>query len=92
VAHKPAQRPPLEPAIPRAIVTWVTTLEGKLELRVQYALQLDREQPIEIQLPEGQRLQRVALNGRPVAVEPEKGLPRPHSAPARTSRDVRATR
>ncbi len=74
VAHKPAQRPPLEPAIPRAIATWVTTLEGKLELRVQYALQLDREQPIEIQLPEGQRLQRIAVNGRPVAIEPEKGL------------------
>jgi len=74
VAHKPAQRPPLEPAIARATATWVTTLEGKLELRVRYALQLDREQPIEIQLPEGQRLQRVALNGRPIAAEPEKGL------------------
>jgi hypothetical protein len=74
VAHKPLQRPPLEPAIPRATANWVTTLEGKLETRIQYGLQLDREQPIEIVLPEGHALQRVAVNGRPVAIEPEKGL------------------
>jgi hypothetical protein len=74
VAHKPAQRPPLEPTIARATATWVTTLEGTLELRVRYALQLDREQPIEIRLPEGQHLQRLALNGRPIAIEPKGGL------------------
>jgi hypothetical protein len=74
VAHKPAQRPPLEPTIARATATWVTTLEGTLELRMRYALQLDREQPIEIRLPEGQRLQRLALNGRPIAIEPKEGL------------------
>jgi hypothetical protein len=82
VASKPAQRPPLEPAIARATATWVTTLEGKLELRVRYELQLDREQPIAIELPEGQRLQRVALNGRPIAVAPEKGLLKLSVAPA----------
>jgi hypothetical protein len=37
-------------------------------------LQLDREQPIEIELPQGQRLQRVALNGRPITIDAEKGL------------------
>lgn len=79
---KPAQRPPLEPTIARATATWVTTLEGKLELRVHYELQLDRAQPIAIELPDGHRLQRVALNGRLIAIAPEKGLLRLSVAPA----------
>jgi hypothetical protein len=74
VTKKAAQRPPLEPAIPHASAVWVTTLEGKLESRVRYSLQLDREQSIEIGLPDGQRLQRATVNGRPVAVEPESGV------------------
>jgi hypothetical protein len=74
IAHKASPRPPLEPAIRRATATWVSTLEGKLETRVRYVLQLDREQPIEIELPEGQGLQRVAVNGRPIKSEPHDGV------------------
>jgi len=54
-------RPPLEPSIPTAQATWVSTLEGKATVRVRYSLRLDREQELELALPEGHRLERVLL-------------------------------
>lgn len=70
---QPTERPPLEPRITRATASWVSTLEGKVTLRVRYALQLDREQPLTVTVPKGHTLQRVVLNGRPVQASLEDG-------------------
>jgi hypothetical protein len=59
-------RPPLEPSIPAAQATWVSTLEGKATVRVRYSLRLDREQELELALPEGHRLERVLLDSVPL--------------------------
>jgi len=59
-------RPPLEPSIPEAQATWVSTLEGKASLRVRYALRLDREQELELELPEGHHLERLLLDSVPL--------------------------
>jgi hypothetical protein len=75
VARKPVERPPLEPAAPHALATWVTTLEGQLELRVRYSLRLDRPQPFVLQLPEGARLVRALVNGRTVGAQPSASAP-----------------
>ncbi|ATB39541.1 hypothetical protein CYFUS_004985 [Cystobacter fuscus] len=66
-------RPPLEPSIPEAHATWVSTLEGKASLRVRYALRLDREQPLELTLPEGHHLERVLLDSAPLVPEEKEG-------------------
>jgi hypothetical protein len=69
-----AQRPALEPKIVRARAVWVSTLEGKLGLRVAYALRLNRAEKISVDVPAGYRLERAAVNGRAVAL-PEAGRP-----------------
>jgi hypothetical protein len=71
-AAKVAQRPALEPKITRARAVWVSTLEGKLGLRVLYALRLNRAEKISVEPPEGYRLERAAVNGRAVPL-PEAG-------------------
>jgi hypothetical protein len=76
-------RPPLEPRISEATAAWVSTLEGRATLRVSYALSLDREQPLELQLPDGHRLERVTLNSIPVPVESQEGTLKLKVAPAR---------
>ena len=69
-----AQRPALEPKIVRGRAVWVSTLEGKLGLRVAYALRLNRAEKISVDLPAGYRLERAAVNGRAVPL-PEAGRP-----------------
>lgn len=61
-------RPPLEPTIAWARAQLVSTVEGRARLTLEYALSLDREQPLELRLPEGWTLTRSTLNGtaRPV--------------------------
>lgn len=76
-------RPPLEPRITEATASWVSTLEGRATLRVSYALSLDREQPLELELPEGHRLERITLNSVPVPVETQDGALKLKVAPAR---------
>jgi hypothetical protein len=76
-------RPPLEPRITEATASWVSTLEGRATLRVSYALSLDREQPLELELPEGHRLERITLNSIPVPVETQDGTLKLKAAPAR---------
>ncbi|QSQ15929.1 hypothetical protein [Myxococcus landrumensis] len=66
---KPQVRPPLEPRISEATASWVSTLEGRATLRVRYDLSLDREQSLELSVPEGLTLERVTLNAIPVSVE-----------------------
>ncbi|WP_141590052.1 hypothetical protein [Myxococcus sp. AB056] len=82
-SQKQQVRPPLEPRITEATASWVSTLEGRATLRVSYALSLDREQPLELVLPEGHRLERVTLNAIPVPVESENGTLALKAAPAR---------
>ncbi|HYV50257.1 MAG TPA: hypothetical protein VFA20_35625 [Myxococcaceae bacterium] len=71
-AAKVAQRPALEPKITRARAVWVSTLEGKLGLRVLYSLRLNRAEKISVEPPPGYRLERAAVNGRAVPL-PEAG-------------------
>jgi hypothetical protein len=82
-SQKPQVRPPLEPRISEAQAAWVSTLEGRATLRVSYALSLDREQPLELELPEGHRLERITLNAIPVPVETQEGTLKLKVAPAR---------
>jgi hypothetical protein len=69
---KVAQRPALEPKIARARAVWVSTLEGKLGLRVAYALRLNRAEKLSVEPPAGYHLVRAAVNGRAVPL-PEGG-------------------
>jgi hypothetical protein len=71
-AVKVAQRPALEPKILRARAVWVSTLEGKLGLRVLYSLRLNRAEKFSVEPPAGYRLERAAVNGRAVPL-PEAG-------------------
>jgi hypothetical protein len=76
-------RPPLEPSIPEAHASWVSTLEGKASVRVRYALRLDREQELELELPEGHRLERVLLDSVPLVPSEKDGRLKLKVAPAR---------
>ena len=76
-------RPPLEPSIPEAHASWVSTLEGKASVRVRYALRLDREQELELELPEGHRLERVLLDSVPLVPAEKDGKLTLKVAPAR---------
>ncbi|KFA90489.1 hypothetical protein [Archangium violaceum] len=76
-------RPPLEPSIPEAHASWVSTLEGKASVRVRYALRLDREQELELELPEGHRLERVLLDSVPLVPAGKDGKLTLKVAPAR---------
>lgn len=76
-------RPPMEPSIPEAQASWVSTLEGKASLRVRYALRLDREQELELELPEGHRLERVLLDSVPIVPTEKEGRLVLKVAPAR---------
>jgi hypothetical protein len=69
-AAKVAQRPALEPKILRARAVWVSTLEGKLGLRVAYALRLNRAEKISVEMPAGYRLDRATVNGRAAPLPP----------------------
>jgi len=80
---KQQARPPLEPRITQATASWVSTLEGHATLRVRYALSLDREQPLELALPEGHRLERITVNSIPVPLETQEGTLKLTAAPAR---------
>ncbi|MBI3181185.1 MAG: hypothetical protein HYZ28_03475 [Myxococcales bacterium] len=71
---KPSARPPLEPTIPRAAASWVSTLEGKAKLRIRYSLRLDREREVELQLPEAHQLERVMVNGVPTEPRGRDGV------------------
>ncbi|MFY0567646.1 hypothetical protein ACN28E_27995 [Archangium lansingense] len=76
-------RPPLEPSIPEAHASWVSTLEGRASVRVRYALRLDREQELELELPEGHRLERVLLDSVPLVPGEEDGRLKLKVAPTR---------
>lgn len=76
-------RPPLEPSIPDAQATWVSTLEGRATLRVRYSLRLDREQTLELTPPEGHRVERVLLDARPLSPEEKEGRLQVKVAPTR---------
>jgi hypothetical protein len=80
---KQVVRPPMEPSIPEAQASWVSTLEGKASLRVRYALRLDREQELELELPEGYRLERVLLDSVPLVPTEKEGRRVLKVAPAR---------
>jgi len=82
-SEKAQVRPPLEPRITEASATWVSTLEGRATLRVAYTLSLDREQPLELTLPEGHALERVTLNAIPIPAEAEGGVVKLKVSPAR---------
>ena len=64
------ERPPLEPGVTGASARLVSTMEGKARLTVEYALRLDREQPLALALPEGWQLRRLAVNDAPLPLPP----------------------
>lgn len=73
----------LEPSISEARASWVSTLEGKARVRVRYALRLDREQELELVLPEGHRLERVLLDSEPLVATEKEGRLKLKVAPTR---------
>ncbi|MFL5343990.1 MAG: hypothetical protein ACJ8AT_04320 [Hyalangium sp.] len=76
-------RPPLEPSIPEAQASWVSTLEGKATVHLRYALKLDREQELELELPQDLHLKQVLLNALPLVATEKDGHVRVKVAPAR---------
>jgi len=75
--------PPLEPRVTQVAATWVTTLEGKVTSRLSYRLQLDRPQPFEVTIPEGQQLESVRVNGQVQTVAAKDGVVKLEVAPVR---------
>lgn len=69
--HKPA--PPAEPIITRASVSSVSTLEGRRVTRALYEAALQGRHHLSCRLGQGQRLDRVILNGAPHAFAVEDG-------------------
>ncbi len=63
-----AARPPMEPVITAALAQLVSTVEGRARLTMQYELELDREQPLTLKLPESWAMSRVSVNGSPLVV------------------------
>ncbi len=61
-------RAPMEPVISAAQAQLVSTVEGRARLTVRYALELDREHPLTLRLPEAWTLTRVGINGAPRVV------------------------
>ncbi|MBN1206601.1 MAG: hypothetical protein JXB05_17085 [Myxococcaceae bacterium] len=82
VAQQPT-RPPLEPSITAARASWVSTLEGRATVRMHYALRLEREQELELELPGELRLKQVLLNAVPLVASEKEGRLRVKVAPAR---------
>jgi hypothetical protein len=69
-----AARPPLEPQVSAASARLVSTMEGRARLTVRYALELDREQPLAVTLPEGWTLTRLTLDEVPQKVPSQRVL------------------
>lgn len=82
-ALAPVVRAPLEPSIPKATASWVSTLEGRATLRVRYELRLDRPQTLELELPPDNRLERVLVNQSPVEAVAADGKVQVKVAPER---------
>ena len=57
------RRPPVEPIVPTAQASLVSTLEGQQILRLRYALRFEGSRPIEVTVPEELHLDKVLLNG-----------------------------
>ena len=75
--------PPLEPRVKQLSASWVTTLEGRVTARLLYRLHLDRPQPFEVTVPEGQLLESVRVNGQVLAVGATSGVLKLQVAPLR---------
>lgn len=75
--------PPLEPRVSQLSATWVTTLEGRVTARLSYRLHLDRPQPFEVTVPDGQQLESVRVNGQVLSVAEKSGVVRLQVAPLR---------
>ncbi len=73
-AQAVAARPPMEPVITAARAQVVSTVEGRARLTLEYALALDREQPLTLALPQGWTLTRLGVNDAPRAVTVERAL------------------
>ncbi|MBS1152094.1 MAG: hypothetical protein H6Q89_3792 [Myxococcaceae bacterium] len=81
--HRREPPPPLEPRIKQLSASWVTTLEGRVTARLSYRLHLDRPQPFEVTVPEGQQLESVRVNGQVLPVTQKSGVLKLQVAPLR---------
>lgn len=75
--------PPLEPRIKQLSASWVTTLEGRVTARLKYRLHLDRPQSFEVNVPDGQQLESVRVNGQVLSVAVKGGVLKLEVAPVR---------
>ncbi len=82
-AEKREPPPPLEPRILKLSASWVTTLEGRVTTRLSYQLRLDRPQPFEVTVPDGQQLESVRVNGHELPVDVKSGMLKLQVAPVR---------
>lgn len=82
-AEKREPPPPLEPRVKQLSASWVTTLEGRVTARLSYTLHLDRPQPFEVTVPEGQQLESVRVNGQVLVVGAKSGTLKLQVAPVR---------
>lgn len=67
-------RPPLEPQVASVAARVVSTMEGKARLTLRYELELDREQPFSLTVPEGWALTRLSVGEVPQRVQAQRTL------------------
>lgn len=68
-APEKRQRPPIDPVIPTAHGSLVSTLEGKAILRARYELRFEGRRQVTFNLPQGLELEKVFLNGARIPFE-----------------------
>jgi hypothetical protein len=78
------KRPPVESLVTQVNGSSVSTLAGKTVTRLVYALRLEGVRPFDLTLPDGEALERVYLNGNPLAVTPRGQAVRFDVSPERT--------
>ena len=83
-----AKAPAAEPVITRAHAASVSTLEGERITRVLYELELTGRQRIELELAEGERVERAYLNGLPVPIEDRDGRLALEVAPSQAGKEA----
>jgi hypothetical protein len=84
------QRPPVESKVTQAVGEVISAMSGKTVTRIVYTLRLEGIRPFDLTLPLGEGLERVYLNGAPLAVATKGQSLHVEVTPARSGDDSAA--
>ncbi len=82
------QRPPVESKVTQAVGEVISAMSGKTLTRIVYTLRLEGVRPLDLTLPAGEGLERVYLNGSPVAATLKSQSLHVEATPARSGDDT----